>query len=40
MNPEWIVIARGAKRAVASQLDGLVVPPGGTPRNDKRGTIE
>ena len=30
-----IVIARCAKRAAAIQLDGFVVPQGGTPRNDK-----
>ena len=29
-----VVIARGAKRAVAIQLDCFVVPQGGTPRND------
>lgn len=32
-----IVIARGAKRAAAIQLDCFVVPLGGTPRNDKFG---
>src|SRR5688572_18636035 len=32
---EMIVIARGAKRAAAIQLDCFVVPQSGAPRNDR-----